>query len=64
MQGFPLPPRDGVDFDHGAHREGGDLVADAGGFVGREVFGVDGVHGAEVSDVGEQDGGLDDIAIA
>ena len=52
---------EGVDFDFGAFREGGYLVADAGRLVTLEILCIYGVHRPEIGDIGQKDSGLHHI---
>ena len=52
---------DGLDFDPGPFWEGGDLDCGPGGLICREIKGVDVVHGGEIAEIGEENGGFDDM---
>ena len=62
-----LDERDQFDFDQNIFGEAGDFDGGAGrgwGAGGGQMLGVDGVHGREVVEVFEEDGGFDDLGEA
>ena len=56
-----LNRNDGLNFDENAHGQRGDFDRRAGGFVGREVGGVDGVDLGEIAHRLEEYGSLHDV---
>ena len=56
-----LDDGDGFNFYARAKRERCNLHGGPGRWVGREVFGIDAVHGSEIMHVGQEDRRLDDF---